>query len=85
MEEQILQEVKAVLGFGRVYQDASQAYRYRVYDENDIYKLAILFNGNLATIEKVNQLGSWIEILTGKWKNSINYETKLFIPTLTDS
>lgn len=85
MEEQILQEVKAVLGFGKVYQDDSGAFRYRVTDREDIFKLAILFNGNLATIEKVNQLGLWIVILTGKWKKSINHETKLFIPTLTDS
>lgn len=56
-EEPILQEIQSVLGFGRVYFDTSaNAYRYRVSTKSDILKLAILFNGKLATKNKINQL-----------------------------
>ena len=40
-EEDVLQEVKAILGFGKVYFDPSvNAYRYRVTKKSDILKLA---------------------------------------------
>ena len=58
-EESILQEVHSVLGFGKVYFDTSaNAYRYRVSKKSDILKLAILFNGKLATKNKIDQLKS---------------------------
>ena len=57
-EESVLQGIKSVLGFGRVYFDHSvNSFRYRVSTTAEVLKLAILFNGNLATKNKIEQLG----------------------------
>jgi hypothetical protein len=69
-DESILQEIKSVLGFGRVYYDSSAStYRYRVTNPIETFKLAILFNGNLVTKNKIEGLGKWIEQFN---KNGIN-------------
>jgi len=88
-EEYILQEIKSVLGFGRVYYDSTvNAYRYRVTSNSDILKLAILFNGRLATKNKINQLEIWINNLN---ESTLDLQEKLifnpipFLPTLKDS
>lgn len=84
-EELILQEIKSVLGFGRVYFDSSvDAYRYRVSTKSDILKLAILFNGKLATENKINQLEKWVNVLN---KDSVKliFNPNPFMPTLNDS
>ena len=84
-EEDVLQEVKAILGFGKVYFDISvNAYRYRVTKKSDIFKLAILFNGNLATKNKIDQLGTWINTLNSGHENII-FNPIPFKPTLQDS
>ena len=84
-EEDVLQEVKAILGFGKVYFDPSvNAYRYRVTKKSDILKLAVLFNGNLATKNKIDQLGIWIKALNSGHENIIFNPTP-FKPTLQDS
>lgn len=84
-EESILQEIKSVLGFGKVYFDPSvNSYRYRVTNESEILILANLFNGRFATKNKIEQLKKWIECLN---KNSevIVHNPNPFIPTLNDA
>lgn len=84
-EESILQEIKSVLGFGRVYFDPSaNAYRYRVSTKSDILKLAILFNGKLATKNKIDQLKLWINVLNAD-SVKLTFNPNPFIPTLNDS
>lgn len=47
-----------------MYFDPSvNAYRYRVNKKGDIFKLAVLFNGKLATKNKLDQLKKWIDVL----------------------
>ena len=83
-----------MLGFGKVYFDThSNAYRYRVYKKIDIFKLAILFNGKLATKNKITQLENWINVLnmdsylfalaTKEYK--LIFNPIPFLPTLNDS
>ena len=67
-EEPILQEIHSVLGLvlteGKVYfYIFANVYRYRVTTKSEILKLAILFNGKFATINKINQLKLWIVVL----------------------
>ena len=84
-EEPLLQEIKSVLGFGRVYFDNSaNAYRYRVTNKYDILKLAILFNGKLATENKINQLEKWINVLNVD-SVKLTFNPNPFMPTLDDS
>ena len=84
-EESILQEVQSVLGFGKVYFDNSaNAYRYRVSKKSDILKLAILFNGKLATKNKIDQLKSWINVLNAD-SVKLTFNPNPFIPSLSDS
>lgn len=85
-EEDIFQEIIAVLGFGKIYFDSSvNAYRYRVTKKSDILKLAILFNGKLATKNKINQLESWIKVLNADLKVKLIFNSDPFIPSLNDS
>ena len=85
-EESILQEILAVLDFGKVYFDPSvNAYRYRVTKKSDILKLAILFNGKLATKNKINQLESWIKVLNADLKVKLIFNSNPFMPSLNDS
>jgi len=63
-EESILQEIQSVLGFGKVYfYISANVYRYRVTTKSENLKLAFLFNGKFATINKINQLKLWIDVL----------------------
>ena len=67
-EEPILQEIQSVLGFGKVYfYISANVYRYRVTTKSENLKLAILFNGKLATIKKINQLKLWIDVLNADY------------------
>ena len=67
-EEPILQEIQSVLGFGKVYfYISANAYRYRVTTNSENLKLAILFNGKFATINKINQLKLWIDVLNADY------------------
>lgn len=86
-EEPVLQEIQSVLGFGRVYFDSSSnAYRYRVTAKSEILKLAILFNGRLATINKINQLKRWIDVLNAETSQvKLIFNPNPFLPTLKDS
>ncbi len=84
-EESILQEINAVLGFGRVYFDSSaNSFRYRVTHHSEILKLAILFNGKLVTENKIEQLGKWIQSLNKRGAD-ILYVSRPFQPTLNDA
>lgn len=84
-EEDILLEIKSVLGFGKVYFDSSSnAYRFRVSSKDYILKLAILFNGKFATENKINQLKSWIDVLNADSEKLI-FNPNPFIPSLNDS
>lgn len=83
-EESVLQEIKSVLGFGRVYFDHSaNCFRYRVSTAAEVLKLALLFNGNLATKNKIEQLEKWIEALNKKDAN-LTFICRPFLPTLND-
>lgn len=77
------------MGFGRVYfDDSSNAYRYRVNTKSDIFKLAVLFNGKLATENKINQLEKWINVLKEQEYSSsvkLTFNPNPFMPTLNDS
>jgi hypothetical protein len=84
-EESILQEIKSVLGFGKVYFDSSaNCYRYRVTNKAEIYILAVLFNGRLATKNKIEQLRKWIECLNKNFEVII-HNPNPFMPTLYDA
>lgn len=66
------------------FDSSANAYRYRVSTKSDIIKLAILFNGKLATINKINQLEKWVKVLN---KDSVKliFNSNPFMPTLNDS
>lgn len=73
------------MGFGRVYFDSSaNAYRYRVTNKSDILKLAILFNGRLATKNKIDELKTWINVLNAD-NVKLTFNPNPFMPTLNDS
>lgn len=83
-EESVLQEIRSVLGFGKVYYDPSvNSYRYRVYDKSNILILATLFNGRFASENKIGQLGNWLKVLNKK-SEVITYNPHPFKPTLSD-
>ena len=85
-EEGILLEIKSVLGFGKVYFDSSSnAYRYRVTRKNDIFKLAVLFNGKLVTKNKINQLEQWINIINEASSEKLIFNSSGYLPTLSDA
>ena len=68
------------------FDSSANAYRYRVSTRSDILKLAILFNGKLATKNKINQLEKWINSLNvhSAGKN-LTFNPNPFKPTLNDS
>jgi hypothetical protein len=67
-EEPFLQEIQLVLGFGKLYfYISANVYRYRVTTKSEILKLAILFNGKFATINKINQLKLRIDVLNADY------------------
>ena len=83
-EETVLQEIKTVLGFGKVYFDPSvNSYRYRVFDKSNILILATLFNGRFASKNKIEQLGNWLKVLNKK-SEVLTYIPNPFKPTLSD-
>lgn len=84
-EESVLQEIKSVLGFGRVYFDESvNSYRYRVSGKSNILILATLFNGKFASKNKIEQLARWIEALNRE-SEVITHNPIPFKPTLSDA
>lgn len=70
-------------------------YRYIVEDFKGVLLLVLIFNGNLAIPNRINQLSKWIDSINGKLENSkstifnlvstITLITTVFIPTLTDA
>ena len=70
-------------------------YRYIVEDFKGVLLLALIFNGNLAIPNRINQLSKWIDCINGKLNNSkstifnlvstITLITTVFLPTLTDA
>ena len=66
-ESKVLYHIKEILGFGKVTFDLkANTYRYKVLDRSSLFKLALLFNGNLCLLHRINQLGEWIRILNSK-------------------
>ena len=47
----------------RVGDNKNGFYRWIVLDKSSVHILAHLFNGNLVSISRINQLGSWIKLL----------------------
>lgn len=66
------------------FDNTANAYRYRVSTKSDILKLAILFNGKLATKNKIDQLKLWISVLNSDYEK-LTFNPNPFIPTLNDS
>lgn len=66
------------------FDNSANAYRYRVSTKSDILKLAILFNGKLATKNKIDQLKLWISVLNSDYEK-LTFNPNPFIPTLNDS
>jgi hypothetical protein len=66
-EENILQHIKSVLGFGVVRFDSGvNAYRYIVEDKASILLLAYLFNGNLVLPHRIAQLNAWVSVIAAR-------------------
>lgn len=86
-EESVLREIEKVLGFGKVYYDKNvNSYRYRVFTKAENIKLAILFNGNLATKGKIEQLRTWFEILNkASPLENLTFISKPYMPTINDA
>jgi hypothetical protein len=61
-ESNILYEIQSILGFGIIKKYPNGYTRYIVAEPNDIYKLALIFNGNLVLQHRIKQLSLWIEI-----------------------
>ncbi len=66
------------------FDSSANAYRYRVTNKSDILKLAILFNGRLATKNKIDQLKTWINVLNAD-NVKLTFNPNPFMPTLNDS
>lgn len=94
----ILFHIANYLGFGTVRKFTTgkvNFYRYIVEDIKGVLLLALIFNGNLAIPNRINQLSKWIDCINEKLGNSkstifnlvstITLITTLFLPTLTDA
>lgn len=57
----ILNTIKHVLGFGNVIRQGINTYRFVVNKKKDIYKLILLFNGNLILPSKKEKFYIWIQ------------------------
>jgi hypothetical protein len=70
-----------------VYYDKNvNSYRYRVSTKPEVIKLAILFNGNLATKAKIEQLQTWFEILNKSSPGeNLTFISKPYMPTYNDA
>ena len=97
-ESAILFHIANYLGFGTVRKFTSGKetfYRYIVEDFKGVLLLALIFNGNLAIPNRINQLYKWIDCINGKLDNpkstifnlvsTITLITTVFLPTLTDA
>jgi hypothetical protein len=72
-ESTILFHIVDYLGFGTVRKFTTENttfYRYVVEDFKGVLLLALIFNGNLAIPNRINQLSKWIECING-WANKI--------------
>jgi len=84
-EAEPLEEIKQVLGFGSVnYDKSSNCYRFKVQDNEGIYLLCLLLNGNLVQEHRINQLGKWVDHLQLKGYD-IKLKTTSRIPTYYDA
>jgi hypothetical protein len=84
-ESKILYQIKEKLGFGNITFDSkANTYRYKVLDKPTLFKLALLFNGNLLLSHRINQLEEWIIILNLKF-NIIIFNNKNINISLNDA
>lgn len=68
------------------YDKNVNSYRYRVSTKPEVIKLAILFNGNLATKAKIEQLQTWFEILNKSSPGeNLTFISKPYMPTSNDA
>jgi len=94
-EGAILEKIRNIFGFGTVKFFAPGTagnkngfYRWIVEDFNNVWILAHLFNGNLVSNHRINQLGAWIEILNKSARfatTPITLITDAVIVTLEDT
>jgi hypothetical protein len=61
-EARILYRIRAMLGFGRIQQTAQGYWRYEVAHQQGIYTLITIFNGQLRSHHKQQQLAQWISV-----------------------
>ena len=61
-DPKVLYEIKNILGFG-VVKNFDKYYRYLVTNNSDCFLIYLILNGNLALINRKNQLGKWYSIL----------------------
>ena len=73
VDAQILFYIKKELGFGSVsVQDKiNKTHHYRVRDKKNIYKLILIFNGNIITKYKLNQFNLWVNAFNKRYKTNI--------------
>jgi hypothetical protein len=82
-ESKILFHIKDVIGFGNVTFDTkANTYRYKVLNNPSLFKLALLFNGNLFLSHRINQLGEWIKVLNLKSYSIVFNSSKVTISIL---
>ena len=67
-----------------IFYISANVYRYRVTTKSENLKLAILFNGKFATINKINQLKLWIDVLNAD-SVKLTFNPNPFLPSLIDS
>jgi len=84
-EAEPLEEIKQVLGFGSLnYDNSSNCYRFKVQDNEGIYLVCLLLNGNLVQEHRIIQLGKWIDLLQLKgYDIALNSTSRL--PTYGDA
>jgi hypothetical protein len=73
---QVLYYIKKELGFGKIkikkdYEGGSFAASFYVTNYSNFYRLVILFNGNLCTVNKKREFKTWLEIFNSQYSKEI--------------
>jgi hypothetical protein len=83
-EGAILYHIQNILGIGTVSKNKDNYYRYSVHNQEEILKLAYIFNGNLVISYRIKQLSLWLTILT-QLNYNIIFNNEPVYPTLNDA
>ena len=87
---QVLNMIQNNLKFGKVIKQGSTVSRYVVQDKIGLYLIALLFNGNLVTLYRINQYKKFLDSVNNYYNNngkikSIKLCDFSVKPTLQDS